>query len=131
VISNILNSISLEIDYPYCPDDTEQLFIADITGNDSIAALIKTNDSDSPKFVIPSIISLGCEFGDKSQPHIVINKLSSIYKGSQINLLPAITLDINLFWKLFISNNMNSSINHYKFYSPCIACHLLMPSLPH
>ena len=122
----ILNRISLEINDLNYPLSAKNIFIADVTGRDSIAALIKTIEIYSPNFVIPSVIVLGCEFGNKDQPHKTIYKISEIYKNTQTQILPGILLDVNQFWKLFIAKEINSTVDKYKFFSPCIACHLIM-----
>lgn len=123
---DILNRISLDINDPNYSSSAKNIFIADVTGRDSIAALIKTIEFHSPNFVIPSVIILGCEFGNKGQHQKTIHKISEIYKDTQTQILPGILLDINQFWKLFIAKNINSTVDKYNFFSPCIACHLIM-----
>lgn len=122
---DILNQIILDLKYP-ASFSSNNVFIVDITGNDSIAALIKTIEINSPAFIIPSVISLACEYGDKSQVKHVIDRIQEIYNKTDNKILPGIMLDMNKFWKLFIAHDVNMSIDKYSFFSPCISCHLIM-----
>jgi hypothetical protein len=124
--TDFLNNILLDISYQTNASVTDDLYVADITGNDSIAALIRTVEDESPKYIVPSVISLGCEFGDKDQAVKTINELRAVFKKQRVIVLAGILIDINILWKSFIGKSINDTVEAYNFFSPCIACHLLM-----
>jgi hypothetical protein len=124
--TDFYNNIILDISYPTVTAPLHELYIADITGNDSIAALIRTIEDKSPKFIVPSVISLGCEFGDKGQASKTINELRGAFEKYGVKVLDGVLIDINVLWKFFIGKSINDTVEKYNFFSPCIACHLLM-----
>jgi hypothetical protein len=124
--TDFLNKIVLDISYPTDILPAKELYIADITGNDSIAAIIMTIEEKSPKFILPSVISLGCEFGDKDQASKTVDGLRGEFEKYGVKVFDGVLIDINMFWKVFIGKSINHTIEAYSFFSPCIACHLLM-----
>jgi hypothetical protein len=123
----ILNDISLRLEYPsVITAKPGNIFIGDISGKDSIAAIFKTIENNPAAVIIPSIIELGCEYGDKKRRVSVIEKLSDVFNNeSQGKIMPGIISDINELWKTLAASNIYESFQKYGFYSPCIACHLV------
>jgi hypothetical protein len=105
---------------------SENCFIADISGKDSIAALVKVIEENPSAVIIPSIIELACEYGDKTQYNKVIKKLSVEFNNKGRRIMPGIISEVNDLWKALVASNIQDSIKSYSFYSPCIACHLVL-----
>jgi hypothetical protein len=124
--TDFINKIHFDISYPIESLPSQDIYIADITGYDSIAALVKIIEDKSPGIIIPSVILLGCEFGDKNQFSRIIDRIRNVFERSGVKISDGVLLDINLLWKFFIGKSINKTIENYNFFSPCIACHLLM-----
>lgn len=120
----ILEAIKIE-GYYTCSQHTS-VYLADISGVDSIAALVSFLGENHDSIVVPSFVELACEYGDKLYE---FNKvLSSLYAkfnaiDNKRRILPGIILDVNTLWKELVSTDIPSVVNQFKFYSPCIACH--------
>ena len=123
----IFNNIIIKLDYQL-PQDIPQsdIFIADIAGKDSIAALIRVLDDKASAVIVPSVIDLACEYGDKNQYYKVLSNLNKKFNKEKRRILPGIISYANDFWQALASGHIQESIKLYGFYSPCIACHLVM-----
>lgn len=122
----IFNNIALSLDCQLDRIDSQNYYLADISGNDSIAALIKILDENSSAVVIPSIIELACEYGDKNQYGKVIEKLQECFNIEGIKIMPGIICSANNIWRVLVSGHIQESVDLCRFYSPCISCHLVM-----
>jgi len=120
--SRIFEKINLNLEYPMDKIISENCFIADISGNDSIAALIKVAEENPSAIIIPSIVELACEYGDKDQFSKVLKKLDENFSH---RIMPGIISETNDLWKAIVVNNIQESVKLYGFYSPCITCHLV------
>lgn len=122
----ILDKINLELNYPMNIKSPQNYFIADISGKDSIAALLRIVDENPSCVVVPSIIELACEYGDKKQFSKVIRRLNISFNGKSRKIMPCIIPEANDLWREIVVQNIQDVINSYGFYSPCIACHLVL-----
>jgi hypothetical protein len=123
----IFNNIIIELNYHLPPDILQSdIFIADIAGKDSIAALIRVLDENPSAIIIPSVIDLACEYGDKNQYFEVLSNLYDKFNKERHRVLPGIVSHANDFWRALAGGHIQESIRLYGFYSPCIACHLVM-----
>jgi hypothetical protein len=52
--------------------------------------------------------------------------LRDTFEKYGVRILDGVLIDINLLWKFFIGKSINHTVEAYNFFSPCIACHLLM-----
>jgi hypothetical protein len=125
--TKIFNNIIVKLDY-HLPQDIPQsnFFIADIAGKDSIAALIRVLDENLSAVIIPSVIDLACEYGDKNQYYKVLSNLNDKFNKERRRILPGIISYANDFWSALAGGYVQEPIKLYGFYSPCIACHLVM-----
>lgn len=122
----ILDKINLELNYPMNIKSPQNYFIADISGKDSIAALLRIVDKNPSCVIVPSIIELACEYGDKKQFSKVIRRLNISFNGKQRKIMPCIIPEANDLWKEIVTDNIQKVIKSFSFYSPCIACHLVL-----
>lgn len=122
----ILDKIIPKVKYPSDNIIPQYSFIADISGTDSIAALIMIMEQTPHAIIIPSIIDLACEYGDKGQYQNVIIKIKEAFSNKKRIVLPTIISEANNLWKAIVSDDIHNTINSYGFYSPCIACHLVL-----
>lgn len=125
ISSKFFDKIIVNLDYPIDVRFPENYFIADISGKDSIAALLKTIEGNSSAIIIPSIIELACEYGDKAQYSKVIRKLNAKFNRTQKKIMPGIISDVNNLWRAVVPTGIQNSIKRFRFYSPCIPCHLV------
>lgn len=123
---DIFRRIILTLNYPLLDTKLKSYFIADISGNDSIAALIKIVEECPDVIIIPSIIELACEYGDKTQYYRTVKELKNTFNKKSRRIMPAIISEANDFWQIMVANNIHDSVKSYGFYSPCIACHLVL-----
>lgn len=122
----ILDKINLELNYPMSIKSPQSYFIADISGKDSIAALLRIVEKNPSCVIVPNIIELACEYGDKKQFSKVIRRLNVSFNGKQCKLMPCIIPEANDLWKEIVTDNIQKVIKSFGFYSPCIACHLVL-----
>lgn len=122
----LFDKVILKLNYMTNLTTSENCFIADISGKDSIAALVKVIEENPSAVIIPSIIELACEYGDKTQYNKVIKKLSVEFNNKGRRIMPGIISEVNDLWKALVASNIQDSIKSYSFYSPCIACHIVL-----
>ena len=122
----IFERIRLRIAYPAMVQVDGTRFLADISGRDSIAAAIKIIEEDSQSILIPSIIELGCEYGDKSQYEGVHRSLRKIFNTDRLRVEQGIVCDGNELWKAIVTRDIQKTIKKFGFFSPCVACHQVL-----
>lgn len=121
----IINNIQLDLNYPPIEEDLNNVYIADISGIDSIAALISIIKEDPRAVIIPSIIDVSCEYGNKIEEYKkAVCSLQNTFNAEKKRILPCIVSNIDDFWRELVSKKIQDLITQYEFYSPCIACHL-------
>jgi hypothetical protein len=120
----IVNYINIELEYPFI-DDYDSTYIADISGIDSIAALVTVMRQNDHSIIIPTIVDVACEYGEKWDEFTRIYKdICAAFNVYHRRVLPAIILDVNELWHRIVSNSMQAVVRNVQFYSPCIGCHL-------
>ena len=122
----IFERTNLIINYSVVARDDGIRFLADVSGRDSIAALIKILDRHPNSLVIPSIIELGCEYGNKSQYGEVYESLKGIFNRERVRIEQGIVCDGNELWKAIVERENEKVGKRFGFLSPCIACHLAL-----
>lgn len=120
----ILDSIRIEGCYSCSPETS--VYLADISGVDSIAALVSFLGENHGAIIVPSFVELACEYGDKlNEFNKVLRSLYSRFNATDSNrrVLPGIIIDVNNLWKDIVSTDIPSVVKQFNFYTPCIACH--------
>jgi hypothetical protein len=121
----ILNNIIIIIDYPLERGCDGRVYISDISGKDSIAATAKILQTHSDAIIIPSIVSLACECGERSQIYMAIENIRVAFNRKRARVLSAIVTDVNALWKELVSNRKQDCLKQYGFFTPCVVCHLV------
>ena len=122
----ILDAIKIEGCYTCSPETS--VYLADISGVDSIAALVSFLGENLDAVIVPSFVELACEYGDKQNEfRKVLRSLCSKFNvtDSSRRVLPGIIIDVNNLWKDIVSTDIPSVIKQFNFYTPCIACHFV------
>jgi hypothetical protein len=120
----IVNDINIELEYPIV-EDYDNTYIADISGIDSIAALVTVLRQNEHSIIIPTIVDVACEYGDKwNEFNRIYKELCFAFNACNRRVLPAIILDVNELWHRIVSNSIQTVVRNVQFYSPCIGCHL-------
>ena len=100
--------------------------VAEFSGRDSVAAIIKAFQDDRATHILPVMSFAGTEYGDvsslienyeKLKKHVHANYPSKVL----YNLLHFSLPDI---WHIMNGRFATEVINLYGFYNPCIGCHL-------
>src|ERR1700694_5484587 len=118
----ISDAIKIEGCYTCCPKTS--FYLADISGVDSIAALVSFLCENHDAVIVPSFVELACEYGDKrNEFKKVLRSLYSIFNVDDSNprVLPGVIIDVNNLWKDIVSTDIPSVITQFHFYTPCIA----------
>jgi len=122
----IFERIKLNINYPTVARSDHIRFLADISGRDSIASVVKIIEGYPESIVIPSIIELGCEYGDKSQYGEVYQSLKGILNGERVRIEQGIVCSGNELWEAIAGKEKQKGAEGFGFLSPCISCHLVL-----
>lgn len=118
----IFDKLKIVIDPTFTVNDRSNAFLCDVSGRDSIAAIINILEEYDEAVIVPTVVKLSVEYGDKNARINLLDKLSSIF-GSH-RFIDGLLFDVDELWKLISTYKMQHVIRHYKFYTPCIACHL-------
>lgn len=122
----IFERIRLRITYPAMGQFDATRFLVDISGRDSIAAAIKIIEEDSKSILIPSIIELACEYGDKSKYEEVHRSLRKIFNTGRVRVEQGIVCHGDELWKAIVTRDIQKTIEKFGFFSPCVACHQVL-----
>ena len=106
----------MKLEYPAI-DDLDATYIADISGIDSIAALVTIMRQNEHSIIIPTIVDVACEYGDKEDEFTKIYKeLCTAFNGRHRRVLPAIILDVNELWRRIVSDSIQAVVRKVQFY---------------
>lgn len=100
------------------------LYIAEIAGKDSIAAVHKIMREHSADFIIPTIVYTGTEYGDRSSYTKSIDYLAECGKRYGVSVGETVILHDEILWNYICVRYQNQLFSKYGFFTPCIMCHL-------
>jgi len=122
---SLLDSILIDLQYPV-HFDRLNTFVSDISGIDSLAALVcLLKDNKSPTF-IPTIVDVSCEYGEKESEFLRVTRdIHAAFSATNGRILPTIILDVNELWRRLVCIGIPDVVRKSNFYSPCIGCHLV------
>lgn len=104
--------------------NSDDVAIGEISGRDSIAAIIRACDTHPIKAVFPTINYAGTEFGRWEVPFEKVDVLKRILKERNIKVFEPVVLGSPQFWWKLCGRHVSHLIEKFGFYSPCIGCHL-------
>jgi len=119
----ILDLLKIKLNYPESSLRCNDSYLADISGSDSIAALIKILETQPGSVIIPSVAEVACEYGDKTQFRNVLKIIHDTFAPSS-SIMQCVIFDANELWKKLIVSQLQQMVAEHNFFSPCIACHL-------
>ncbi|MFC1812569.1 hypothetical protein ACFL03_07745 [Thermodesulfobacteriota bacterium] len=100
------------------------LAIVEIAGRDSVAAAIKSVNEQSFTDLLPVYVYTGTEYGPWSSVEKAVERLASNLPMVRVHRL--LVLGSPGFWKALNGRFVSQLISTYKFYTPCVACHLYL-----
>jgi len=101
--------------------------IGEFSGRDSVAAILKALEADNVNYVLPVATFAGTEYGDYDSLYDNYIKLQERVKdlyGDSKTLYPLHEYNENKLWHLVNGRFVTELVNRFKFYNPCVACHL-------
>lgn len=101
--------------------------IGEFSGRDSVAAILKAFEDDQVNYILPVATFAGTEYGDYDGLYDNYDKLLERVKilyGDTKILYPLHEYNDNKLWHLINGRFVTELINRFKFYNPCVACHL-------
>ncbi len=101
--------------------------LAEISGRDSIAAILKFCQENPVDLVIPSYVFAPTEYGDfkeiEKNVEFLRKELRRKYKVSLSNL---VKLSNSKLWSALNGRFISLLVKKFGFYNPCLGCHLYM-----
>jgi len=108
---------------------TEGLALVEIAGRDSIAAALEATKMRNIKALLPTIAYTGTEFGDWEVPFKKTYVLKEELVKRGIKVFDTILLGAPTFWWLLCGRHITHIIKKFRFYSPCVGCHLYLHAI--
>jgi hypothetical protein len=105
----------------------ESLAIVEIAGRDSVAAAAKTAERGTFTDLLPTFVYTGTEHGPWS--HVMETYDRLVHRLSGIRIHNLIVLGSPGFWQALNGRFIAELISRYRFYTPCIGCHLYLHSI--
>jgi hypothetical protein len=103
--------------------------IAEIAGRDSIAAVIRASETRTIRAIVPTLAYTGTEYGNWKVPLIKIKSLKTLLKKKRITVFDPVFLGSPKFWWALCGRYSSHFFEKYKFFSPCIGCHLYLHAI--
>ncbi|MHA1311366.1 MAG: hypothetical protein ACTSQO_10610 [Candidatus Helarchaeota archaeon] len=107
----------------YCMNK-DDVYIAEISGQDSIAAIIEVIKNENVEKIYPTAVYHNAMIGDFLAEQKNIYFLKKSLKNPSI-IFPLISIDVSDIFNTIVLRNMGIVQVKYGFYSPCPPCHLL------
>lgn len=101
-----------------------KVYIAEIAGKDSVAAVHKFVRENAVDRIIPTIVYTGTEYGDRSSYYASIEYLKEFLHRSGVTVGETIELHDEKLWNYLCIRFQNQIFQKYGFYTPCVMCHL-------
>ncbi len=101
--------------------------IGEFSGRDSAAAIIKAFEQDDVTYILPIASFAGTEYGDFDsiyENYLKLKERIELLYGDKKTLYPLLEHNNEKLWHLVNGRYTSEMINRYKFYNPCIGCHL-------
>ena len=101
--------------------------IGEFSGRDSVAAIMKAFESDDINYILPIATFAGTEYGDYDVIYENYTKLQEVIKkeyGNKKTLYKLIEYNREDVWAIMNGRYTTEIIDRFKFYNPCIGCHL-------
>lgn len=103
--------------------------IAELSGMDSVAAIIRAGERLSFDAILPTIVLTGTEFGSpafvRRNYDLIVKRLQ---KNSCLILEPLIYTDFD-FWRALCGRFIQAQIDRWAAYTPCVGCHLYLHAM--
>ncbi len=101
--------------------------IGELSGRDSVAAIMKAFEDEDIKYILPVATSSGTEYGDYDVIYENFKKMKAEVKkryGDKKIVYPLIEYNREDIFALINGRYITELIKKFEFYSPCIGCHL-------
>ena len=109
--------------------DTKGLAIVEIAGRDSIAAALESTKERDLKALLPTIAYTGTEFGNWEVPFKKAYMLQEELSKRDIKVFDPVLLGAPRFWWRLCGRYIAHLFKRFRFYSPCVGCHLYLHAL--
>jgi len=107
-----------------------KIAIGELSGQDSIAAIIKASQQYNFEAILPVVVFTGTEFGSanflKTSHDILRKRVKEVCNGIVLDTL--LMYDFNFWWALN-GRFIQAIISKYGSYSPCPGCHIYVHSM--
>jgi hypothetical protein len=103
------------------------LAIVEIAGRDSVAAAVKGVEEKGFTDLLPTYVYTGTEHGPWKSVETAVARLAERLPGVQVHDL--IILGSPQFWQALNGRFVRELMARYKFYTPCVGCHLYLHSV--
>ena len=126
-MKTFINLNNLNIDSVNLPDGVgkKKCIIVEISGKDSLAAIVKYSKDKKPKYIIPTYSFTGTEYGDFKTIEDNVSFITQTCRAKyNINVGELVVLGNPKLWWLINGRYISLLFEKYKFYTPCIGCHL-------
>lgn len=100
--------------------------VAEFSGRDSVAAVLKAFQEDQVTHILPVMSFAGTEYGD---PTILIDNYQKLKEHVKVMYPSKVLYDLHHYslpdvWHIMNGRFVTEMIDLYGFYNPCIGCHL-------
>jgi hypothetical protein len=109
--------------------ETDKAAIAEIAGRDSIAAVIRACETKTIRAIVPTLAYTGTEYGRWEVPLSKIKILKKHLKKKRITVFGPVFLGSPEFWWNLCGKHSGHFAERYKYFSPCIGCHLYLHAI--
>jgi hypothetical protein len=103
------------------------LAIVEIAGRDSVAAAIKGAEEGGFTDLLPTYVYTGTEHGPWSSLAAAVGRLAE--RLPEIKIHDFIVIGSPNFWRALNGRYISELIDNYRFYTPCVGCHLYLHSV--
>jgi hypothetical protein len=100
--------------------------IAEIAGEDSVAAVIKACREHGFDAIVPVVVLTGTEYGS---PTFINKNVQVLEDKTQAVISDTVILEDLDFWRALNGRFIQLLIDRYGFYSPCPGCHLYLHAM--
>lgn len=99
------------------------IYIAEIAGKDSIAAVLKFAKNHRNITIVPTIVLSGTEYGDMDSYEKSIEYLGEKLPELNVRLEKTIYLQDGYLWNILNAKYQYLLYKKFHFFTPCIGCH--------
>jgi hypothetical protein len=103
------------------------LAIVEIAGRDSIAAAVKSVEEDRFTDLLPTYVYTGTEHGQWESVEQAVERLAT--RLPEVRVHDLIILGSPGFWHALNGRFVSELVARYRFYTPCVGCHLYLHSV--